>query len=96
MKYKLRFFIKTKPGQKHAEHEECFADVVSEKIPQKGEYVYLCENILDFKSEKLLERLNIPAYTIYKVLYSVIIYDNVDGKKDDCSSIEIVVRKTSL
>ena len=86
MKYNLRFFIRGETN-KHVDLK-CIANLSSRREPLKGEFIYFSDSVLSPDME---------AGEIYKVLYTVILYDNevIQGShhNDDCVSIEVVLKK---
>ena len=86
MKYHIRFFLDN--GKAMAE-QSCFATVDSKHVPADGDLVYLGDEVLDDKHE-----VGIETGIIYQVKERVFCFNHY-GEKDDLSTVEISVTRTT-
>jgi len=88
MLYNIRFFLKVNPKDKH-EDVNCIADIVSHYLPVKDDLIYLSdEDIQVSLNEDGKPMVDVKPGTIYKVLYTVLIFASKSSK------IEPVFSKT--
>jgi len=89
MKYQLRFFVRDQQSKKHIDCE-CFANIKSNHFPLKDDLVFIGDKDYD----NSIELPGVESGNIYKVLYTVIIYDNECKKRKD-TTVEVVVKRVN-
>jgi hypothetical protein len=85
MKYNLRFGIMTNDGWRS------FATINSQHLPKQSELIYLGDETIKDTNWNL----GIELSTTYRVLQSVVCFNNYN-EEDDCSSVEITVEATDI